>query len=254
MLTREFERRTGVIITGRKIRISELTGLIFIATISALLIVFTLQILHNEYTIHRHTRSIAAGRSERIIRSHQLEELRVRVEISELLCSLTGRNLAPGVLHQISDIVYRNSMQFGYDPVLLLAVIQVESVFKTTARGRYRDGTGSGAFGLMQVKPETAREIAAQLNMGAVEPDDLFKPEINVPIGVAYLTSMISRFRDFKLGLLAYNQGPAAVSRQLARRTPLSMNYYRKVLASYERLKERARLLADISPENTPCR
>ena len=253
MLQREFERRAGVMVLGRKIWISELSGLLFVATISTLLLALSLLIVRNEYTIYRQTHLIADGRSNRIIHAHLLGELHSRVEITELLCALTGRILAPGLLLDLSDIVYRNSVQFGYDPVLLLAVIQVESVFKTTARGKYRSGEPSGALGLMQVKPETAREIAAQLNMGELSPEDLFKPEINIPVGVAYLTSMISRFQSFKLGLLAYNQGPGAVSRQLAQKTPLSVNYYRKVLGSYETLKQHSQRLSATSSREPVC-
>ena len=72
----------------------------------------------------------------------------------------------------------------------------------------------------MQLKPATAREVASQLKMDSLTEKDLFKPEINVVLGVAYLTSMISRFKSFKLGLLAYNQGPAEVSRQLSTKQP----------------------------------
>lgn len=254
MRQRDIERSTGVILSGRKMWISEFSGLLFIASVSGLLIAFSLLILRNEYTIHHQTRRIANDRSNRIILAHQLSELRSRVVITELLCSIAGRKLAADVLVELSDIVYRNSVQFGYDPVLLLAVIQVESVFKTTARGKFIDGALSGALGLMQVKPETAREIAAQINIENFLPEDLFKPEINVPIGVAYLTSMISRFKNFKLGLLAYNQGPAAVSRQLAQKIPLSANYYRKVLRSYEALKQRSRSLAASAIKEPVCR
>jgi len=85
----------------------------------------------------------------------------------------------------------------------------VESKFSAQASGQYKSGSASGAFGLMQLKIETAREIAASLGMRVKNTADLFRPDVNVVLGVAYLTQLISQFRSFKLGLLAYNQAGA---------------------------------------------
>ncbi|MBN1306342.1 MAG: lytic transglycosylase domain-containing protein [Chitinispirillaceae bacterium] len=246
--------RFGLLFHGRKIWISELTGMIFVAVFSIALIAFSGRIIHNEYTIHRLTGMITSGKSDRVMLSHFLDELRQRVAIAELLCSIVGKRLSSDLLLELSDIIYRNSSQFGYDPLLLLAVIKVESFFETNALGRYRSGSLSGALGLMQLKPATAREIAMQLNMDLLSEKDLFKPEINVILGVAYLTSMISRFKSFKLGLLAYNQGPGEVSRQLAEKRPLSVKYYQRVLRSYYAYKQRSIRLAAAKGKTAICR
>ena len=140
----------------------------------------------------------------------------------------------------MTDLVYSSSRQFGYDPILLLAVIHVESVFDPNALGRYRSGNLSGAMGLMQVKFETAKEMAKLLNIELKSENDLLKPEINIAVGVAYLTHLINRFQSFKLGLLAYNQGPYTIKMTLSKNEPLSINYYRKVLNSYYKLKSLA--------------
>ncbi|MBN1307537.1 MAG: lytic transglycosylase domain-containing protein [Chitinispirillaceae bacterium] len=247
-------RRLGILFHGSKIWISELASIVFVAALSIVLLVLSGSIIRNEYTIHRTTCTIATGKSDRIILAHYLEELRRRVAIAELLCSIAGRNLSAGLLLELSDIVVTNSIQFGYDPLLLLAVIEVESFYLPTARGKYRSGAESGALGLMQLKPRTAREVAAQLEMDSLSQDDLFKPEINVILGVAYLTSMISRFQSFKLGLLAYNQGPAVVSRHLSENLPLSVEYYRKVLRSYYALQKRSMRLAAAGGKTPICR
>lgn len=245
--------RFGIVFHGNKLWISEWMSIFLAGFLHVSLIIFSVIIIRNEYTTYRLTGRIAAAKSDRIVLSHYLEELKERVAITELLCLIAGKKLAPRVLYSLSDIIYRNSRKFGYDPLLLLAVIEVESVFAPDARGRYRHGAHSGALGLMQLKLATAREVAKQLGMDSLSRDDLFKPEINIALGVAYLTRMITAFKSFKLGLLAYNQGPAHIREQLSRNKPLSVKYYRKVLRVYYRLKNKTVNLAAESIQRPLC-
>ena len=90
----------------------------------------------------------------------------------------------------------------------------------------------------MQLKFETAQQVAQQLRLGPLSREDLFKPEINIVLGVAYLTQLVKQFKSFKLGLLAYNQGPSTILSNISNNQQLSVNYYRKVLESYYALKE----------------
>jgi soluble lytic murein transglycosylase-like protein len=141
------------------------------------------------------------------------------------------------ILHLV-ELVYQNSMLYGYDPLLVLAVINVESIFDPGARGRYLNGAQSGALGLMQLKFETAQEMARSLNIPLTNKKDLLRPDVNIALGIAYLTRCISMFKSFKLGLMAYNQGPAAIYQNLSEKKPLSIAYYNKVLKSYYTFRE----------------
>lgn len=235
-----FLRRFGIVLQARKIWISELVSIFFVGVLFLGLLAFTWRIFRNEYIIIQLTRKVSAGKSDRIILEHHLDRLHKNVTVIELLCSIAGKKLSTDLLLRLSETICTNSSQFGYDPLLLLAVIQVESVFRPDARGKFRSGDPSGAYGLMQLKLATAQEVAAQLQMDSLTREDLFKPEINVVLGAAYLTTMISRFRSFKLGLLAYNQGPGIIEKQLSEKAPLSIRYYQKVLRSYYALKKKA--------------
>lgn len=237
-------RRTGILLHGSKLWISELASIYFAVTLAAVLISFSTIIIRNEFTIYNTTGQITSKKSDRIILAHSLEEVRERAAIIELLRSITNGKLSDESIVSLSDIVLANSRQYGYDPLLLLAVIRVESVFKATAKGRYRSGAESGALGLMQLKLETANEIAARLNMDPLSNEDLLIPETNVILGAAYLTTMINRFKSFKLGLLAYNQGPGLIRKTLSENAPLSIRYYRKVLDAYYDLKQTSLQLA----------
>jgi soluble lytic murein transglycosylase-like protein len=167
-----------------------------------------------------------------------LKELRKKEKIAAVLNDFTHNKLSADVLGSLTELVYDNSKTFGYDPFLVLAVIHVESMFDPQALGKYRSGKYSGAFGLMQLKVETAKEVGARLGITITSKEDLFVPEINIALGVAYLTKQISKFKSLKLGILAYNQGPGVILDNLKYRTPLSIRYYNKVLKSYFKLKK----------------
>lgn len=86
----------------------------------------------------------------------------------------------------------------GVDAKLVRAVMEVESNLEPDAV------SGAGARGLMQIMPETQKELGL---------DDPFDPESNIEAGVRYLRMMYDRFGSWELALAAYNAGPAQVER-----------------------------------------
>ena len=232
--------RIGVLFHGNKIWFSEYVSLISVGIILFLLFAMSFLILFNESLILHNNGKIAALRTEKITMDGLLVKLSAEEKIGAALKNVLGSSISAATYYQLVDLVYNNSTTYGYDPFLVLAVMQVESVFQPLALGRYRNFQLSGALGLMQVKPETAREIAGYLGIVIASDKDLFRPEINMAVGVAYLTKLISSFKSFKLGLLAYNQGPGVIRDYLSGKQPLSMEYYRRVLRSYYNLKKSA--------------
>ena len=91
--------------------------------------------------------------------------------------------------------------RFQVEPDLLNGLIWVESKFNARARGP------GGTQGLMQLMPGTARELAKSLGERA-KPYD---PGFNIRAGSLYLSRMIKKFGDVKLGLAAYHGGPGHV-------------------------------------------
>ena len=84
------------------------------------------------------------------------------------------------------------------DPALLEAVAWAESRFRHDAL------SPKGAAGVMQLMPQTARELGV----------DRFDLVQNIAGGAAYLGGMMRRFGgDRSLALAAYNAGPGAVLR-----------------------------------------
>jgi len=104
-------------------------------------------------------------------------------------------------------IVRGHARNYGLDPALLAAVIYQESKFKADAR------SSSGAIGLMQLLPDTAKGIAIHTGGTAFRVDDLYDPEINVRYGAWYLSHLLEKYRDERSALAAYNAGQDNVDR-----------------------------------------
>lgn len=97
------------------------------------------------------------------------------------------------------EIIAAMSEAHGVDPLLVRALIQVESNYKPTARSR------KGAMGLMQLMPATARELGVR---------NAYDPLENIRGGVLYLRSLLDQFSgNEELALAAYNAGPGAVNK-----------------------------------------
>ena len=100
------------------------------------------------------------------------------------------------------DAIARYAAQYQEDPLLLTSVIKVESNFFRKARSH------RGAVGLMQIMPNTGREIAQDLKLKDFKLSDLEDPETNIHIGAYHLARLRREFGDHDRTILAaYNAG-----------------------------------------------
>jgi soluble lytic murein transglycosylase len=117
------------------------------------------------------------------------------------------------------------------DPALLAAVIYEESKFDPTARST------SGAVGLMQLRPSTARGIALRTGGTAFRVSDLTDPAINIRYGAWYLGNLLRKYRVERLALAAYNAGQGNVDRWLKAGLPIQFAETRAYVVRVEYLK-----------------
>jgi soluble lytic murein transglycosylase len=117
------------------------------------------------------------------------------------------------------------------DPALLSAVIEQESKFDPNARSR------TGAVGLMQLQPATAKGIALRTHGSRFVLSDLTNPAINVRYGAWYLRHLLDEYGDERTALAAYNAGQENVDRWLAKHEPVQFPETRAYVARVERLK-----------------
>jgi soluble lytic murein transglycosylase len=128
--------------------------------------------------------------------------------------------------------IVREARRNGLDPVMVAAVIEIESHFDPFAVSE------AGAYGLMQLMPPTAQELFAGRN-GPLKTSYLFNPVLNIELGTAYMAQLLRRFDgDAQRALIAYNAGPS-VARALVRGSKSHrrlQSYPRAVLAAYRNL------------------
>lgn len=98
-------------------------------------------------------------------------------------------------------IVRGHARNYRLDPAFLAAVIYQESKFRAHAR------SSSGAIGLMQLLPDTAKGIALHTGGSRFRLSDLDDPELNVRYGSWYLRHLLDKYGEEETALAAYNAG-----------------------------------------------
>ena len=128
--------------------------------------------------------------------------------------------------------------QYEVSPLWVLAIIWTESHFNPLAHSHVK------AMGLMQVMPETARDIFKKLNVtiadGQVEML-LANPLANLEAGIYHFAYLVRLFKqDYKLATVAYNMGQGWVLNQLKKGRPVGAKnlYLTKVKTAYARLEK----------------
>jgi soluble lytic murein transglycosylase len=128
-------------------------------------------------------------------------------------------------------IVRGHARNYRLDPALLAAVIYQESKFHSGAR------SSSGAIGLMQLLPDTAKGIALHTGGSRFRVADLYDPEINVRYGSWYLRHLLEKYGDERTALAAYNAGQENVDRWRARGDGIAFAETRHYVERVEHLK-----------------
>lgn len=149
-----------------------------------------------------------------------------------------------------SQYISKNSSKEHLNPYLVHALIREESRYNKLALST------SNALGLMQLLPGTAYGVAKRLNIPLQSQSSIYKPEINIALGTAYLGYTLSRFKTYSpsvspmLAVASYNGGPNAVAGWARKKTsdwdafvediPFNetRDYVRKVFNSYWNYKE----------------
>lgn len=132
-------------------------------------------------------------------------------------------------LWDLAESVVETADRYAFDPALVLAVMHVESRFDAFAV------SPKHALGLMQILPSTGKWMAGKLGIPWEGPQTLFDPATNVTIGVAYLRELWDRYGQLETALAAYNWGPTAIDRRLARGASLPRIYAGLVMDALQR-------------------
>jgi soluble lytic murein transglycosylase-like protein len=110
-----------------------------------------------------------------------------------------------------SALIDEASARFGVPVAWIRAVILQESGGRTSLTGNAPITSRAGAMGLMQLMPETYREMRREYGLGF----DPYDPHDNIIAGTAYLSWLHTRYGYPGL-FAAYNHGPGNFERHLS--------------------------------------
>ncbi len=147
-------------------------------------------------------------------RAHVIRRRVIAAVIAITTLGLAGVLLYPMLHHAVKeitlplrheDIIRQQAARKHLDPALIAAVIYAESKFNA------RDSS-TGAKGLMQIQPDTARFIARRSGGTAFSVADLSDPQTNISYGSYYLRYLLDGYDgNTTLALAAYNGGETNV-------------------------------------------
>ena len=103
-------------------------------------------------------------------------------------------HVAEAPLAEFVAAAFRSGREMALDPLLILAVIAVESRFNPVAQSEF------GAQGLMQVIPKFHADKLQAVHSQA----GLLDPEVNIQVGASILREYMKRFREVEDALQMY--------------------------------------------------
>lgn len=140
------------------------------------------------------------------------------------------QGLSPArLIERWAPYIKEASRRFGVAEDWIRAVMRMESSGRTLSDDKRPITSRAGAMGLMQVMPNTYRDMRQQHGLGA-NPHD---PHDNVLAGTAYLRFLYEKYGYPKM-FAAYNAGPGTLDAQLAgaRKLPAETRAYVRGIAT----------------------
>ena len=106
-----------------------------------------------------------------------------------------------------SESVEKYAKEYQVDPLLIFAMIKIESNFNENAK------SSSDARGLMQLMENTAIEIENKIEKDKkmIPIEALYEPDKNIELGTYYFASLLNQYDNVGVALAAYNAGMGRV-------------------------------------------
>jgi soluble lytic murein transglycosylase len=130
--------------------------------------------------------------------------IRLSNQVLEQVPALMSRKTLQLFFPKVQFKLFEEAGQLvGLSPLFLLSLTRQESAFNPRAV------SSAAAYGLMQVIPSTASDVAKRLKLNIRIPDELTNPRVSIRLGSSYISSMIDSYGgSIPFALAAYNVGP----------------------------------------------
>ena len=148
----------------------------------------------------------------------------VRIELRSLLrrtsepLALRAASLAYPLAFR--DQIAKASRRASVPKDLLQALMREESALDPKAL------SSTGALGLTQLMPGTAKDVARRLRLRGFSNSHLLDPDVNIRMGATYLGELLARFQHPALALAGYNAGPGTVAGWMKQRGALQLDAF----------------------------
>jgi soluble lytic murein transglycosylase len=137
------------------------------------------------------------------------------------------------------DQIVRAARSAGIDPAWAYAIIRAESAWTSDAH------SSADAWGLMQLLPGTAAQLARATKLRYGGARDLLDPDTNITLGTRYLANMAQHYDGSPwLASAAYNAGVDPVGRWIVARDALEPDFFIETIPYKETREYVARVLA----------
>ena len=135
--------------------------------------------------------------------------------------------------------VTREAHAAAIDPAWAYAIIRAESAWMSDARSH------ADAYGLMQLLPGVAKQVAQRAQLPYAKASDLFDPDYNIQLGVRFLAQMARQYSGSPwLASAAYNAGGSPVGRWITARGGLEPDFFIETIPYKETREYVSRVLA----------
>jgi soluble lytic murein transglycosylase-like protein len=166
------------------------------------------------------------------ILTEKIEDLKRKIRFKEVL-EIENTSYSQAEVYSIVSAIMEAERTHNLDPELILAVIMAESTLDKNAVSR------RGAFGLMQLLPSTAKELAEELHLEYRGIRQLREPEFNIRLGSYYLRKLVEGYDDVTMALIAYNMGPGKLDQLRESEGQVPDDYSEMVRRCYKELTGR---------------
>lgn len=119
------------------------------------------------------------------------------------------------------ELLDHNSQQNKIPLAWAYAITRRESAYNAGVTSH------SGAIGLMQLMPKTAKMVAKELGTPIAHKQEIYQPAFNVQLGTKHLSQLINTFdQNYLLATAAYNAGGARVKQWLKKNPNLATDQW----------------------------